>query len=279
VPGPSSRAFPGLRLTNPVLVCHTRSVVKRAVDWAITLPFVLSFVVVLLVFDPIQRVARLFGQRPQEIAAGWLQVWLVRSLYVSGARLSVERSPAVEKNTPYIIVSNHQSMFDIPFAGSLLFSNFPKYVSKKSLARWLPSISYNLRRGGNALIERSDRDQATKAIRKLGEYAQRRGVSALIYPEGTRARAGVLQPFKMTGVLELLRAAPNLPVVPFAVDNSWKLLRHSLLPMPFGTRLRVWIGDPIKRHPDEDPKALVEQARRGIEMTLERWREAESANA
>jgi len=252
---------------------------KRFADWAITFPFMLCFFAVLLVFDPIQRIARLFGQHPQEIAAGWLQVWLVRCLYVTGARIRVERSPSIQENTPYLILANHQSMFDIPFAGSLLFSNFPKYVSKKSLAKWLPSISYNLRRGGNALIERGDREQAIQKIRELGQRARERNVSVLIYPEGTRARAGELQPFKPGGALALLETAPKIDIVPMAVDNSWKLLRHNLLPVPFGLELRVWIGDPIARHPGEDPLALIAEVRSGIEKTLDRWRAGENAKA
>jgi hypothetical protein len=38
----------------------------------------------------------------------------------------------------YIFVSNHQSVFDIPIIGALLRSNFPKYVSKRELARCRP---------------------------------------------------------------------------------------------------------------------------------------------
>ena len=268
---------PGATVTEAAHVCDTQGVLKRVADWVITLPFILSFFAVLLVFDPIQRVAHLFGQRPQEIAAGWLQVWLVRALYVSGARVSVERSPLVQEDTSYLVFANHQSMFDIPFAGSLLFSNFPKYVSKVSLSKWLPSISYNLRHGGHALIERSNREQATQAIASLGRTAKERGVSVLIYPEGTRARQGELGRFRTGGAVALLEAAPDLPVVPFAIDNSWKLLRHNLLPMPFGTKLRVWIGDPIARSPDEDPTELLHAVRAQIEKTLARWRGSESA--
>lgn len=257
-------------------LCDTLSVWKRIADWAVTLPFLVCFAAVLLVFDPIQRIAHLFGQRPQEIAAGWLQIWLLRALYITGARLEVERSPAVQENTPYIVLANHQSMFDIPVHGTVLFSNFPKYVSKKSLARWLPSISYNLRFGGNALIERSDWEQATRAIRELGERAQERGVSVVLYPEGTRARAGALGRFKPGGALTLLEAAPDLAVISVAIDNSWKIMRENLFPVPSGTRIRVYIGEPVSRRPDEDRLALVQQARTEIEKTLDRWRSSEA---
>jgi hypothetical protein len=61
-------------------------------------------------------------------------------------------------------------------------------------------------------------------------------------------------------------------VVPVAIDESWRLLRYNYLPVPFGTRVRVWLGPPIARHPDEDRAALVERVRDEIATTLGRWR-------
>jgi 1-acyl-sn-glycerol-3-phosphate acyltransferase len=252
---------------------------KSAAAWVTTPVFVVSFAAVLFLFDPIQRIAMLFSRHAQQVAAGWLQVWLMRSLYFSGASIRVERSAKVEKDTSYLIVGNHQSLIDIPLVGALLFSNFPKYVSKQSLAKWIPSISYNLRNGGHALIERTNREQAIAAITLLGQSARERGVSVLIYPEGTRSRAGELRRFRTGGALALLEVAPDLEVVPFVVDNSWQFLRHNLRPVPFGIELKVWIGDPIARHADEDPAELIHEVRSQIEKTLERWRGGEAPNA
>ena len=86
-------------------------------------------------------------------------------------------------------------------------------------------------------------------------------------------------PFKPAGALTLLEAAPELAVVPVAIDNSWKLLRHNILPVPFGTRLRVYIGEPVARHAGEDRMALVQGARSEIESALERWRSCEGPDA
>jgi 1-acyl-sn-glycerol-3-phosphate acyltransferase len=244
----------------------------RLLDWIVTFPFLIGFGSALLVFDPLQRIARLFGQRPQEVMVGALQWVLIHTFKLSGMRLSVERSPLVEPHTPYVVISNHQSMLDVPIFGGLLFTNYPKYVSKRSLGKGIPSISYNLRRGGNALIDRDDRAQAQAEIRALGERAQSRGVSAVIYPEGTRSRDGTLRPFKPGGTLNLLDAAPKLAVVPAVIDGSWRLLRYNLFPIPFGVHVRVRFADPIERTPDQDPAALLEQARTEIAATLDRWR-------
>lgn len=241
-------------------------------DWVFSIPFLVAFGLVLVVFDPLQRVARLFGPRPHEVVVGLLQVSLLGAFRLCGIRLDVERSPAVAPRTPYVIIANHQSLFDIPILGALLFTNYPKYVSKRELARWLPSISYNLRRGGNGLIDRGDRTQAERVIRTLGARAQERRVSVVIYPEGTRARTGELGHFRPAGTLALLEAAPQLAVVPVAIDGSWRLLCHNLMPVPFGVRIRLRFGNPIPRGEANDDPAIFERARAEIEETLRVWR-------
>ncbi len=248
-------------------------------DWVFSLPFLIAFGLILIVFDPLQRVARLFGPRPHEVVVGLLQTSLLGAFRLCGTRLQVDRSPAVAPRTPYVIIANHQSLLDIPILGALLFSNFPKYVSKRELARWIPSISFNLRRGGNAVIDRGDRVQAEQAIRALGARAQERRVSVVIYPEGTRARTGELGRFKHTGTLALLEAAPQLEVVPVAIDGSWRLLCHNLMPVPFGVRIRLRFGQPIPRGEANDDPVIFERARTEIEETLRLWRWEDSEAA
>ena len=250
------------------------TVPHRVLSWATTLVFLPAFGAILVVFDLAQRIAYLFGSRPQEYVAGAVQWVIVRAFGICGTRLVVERSPGVRPWTPYIIVSNHQSMFDIVILGSLFFSNFPKYVSKRSLGRWIPTVSYNLRVGGHVLIDRGDAPGAVAAIRELGRRVRAGRCSAMIFPEGTRSRRGALGAFKPAGTIALLEEAPETLVVPVAIDESWRLLRHNYLPVPFGTRVRVHVGEPIARRADEDPSALLARVHAAIADALGRWRHA-----
>jgi len=245
----------------------------RLLDWLFTPLFLLAFGVTLLVFDPLQRLARLLGRRPQEVVAGALQLCLMWTLRLCGTRLSVERDASVAPHTPYILIANHQSMFDVPMFGALLFTNYPKYVSKRELSHWIPSISYNLRRGGNGLIDRGDREQAEVVIRELGRRSQERGVSVVIFPEGTRARSGAMGRFRRAGTLALLDAAPNLAVVPVAIDGSWRLLAHNLLPIPFGVRVRIRFCSPLPRDGTAEGAELLARSREKIIATIRGWRE------
>lgn len=243
----------------------------RLRDWFFTIPLLAGFGVCLLVHDIAGRFVRPFGLRPFEYVMASLQRSLMTVFRISGTRIEIERHDAVVPHTGYAVISNHQSLFDIAIIGGELFTNFPKYVAKRELGRWIPGVSLNLRWGGNAVIDRGHRTQAIRAIRAMASDAQERGVSVVIFPEGTRSRDGSLGPFKLAGAKALLDAADRLPVVPVTIDGSWRLLVNRMFPVPFGTRVRLRIGAPIDRTPD-DAAAVLEAAATEIRSTLEAWR-------
>lgn len=244
----------------------------RVLSWLGTIAFLPVFGLILVVFDVAQRLARLFGQRPQEYVAGVLQAAIVAAFRLCDTRLLVERAAGFRSGASYIVISNHQSMFDIALIGAVLFWCFPKYISKRSLGRGIPSVSYNLRRGGHVLIDRGDGGAAVATIRGLAERAQRDGVSPVIFPEGTRSRRGALGDFRRAGIMALLDAAPDLPVVSLTIDESWRLLAHNMFPVPWGVRVRLSIGEPIPRRREEDREQLIERVREEMQQTLTRWR-------
>ena len=93
---------------------------------------------------------------------------------------------------------------------------------------------------------------------------------SVIAPEtGAFVRQAIAQALTL---LQLLDAAPTLEVVPIALDESWRIVRHGLRPVPFGTRVRIRIGDPIPRAAGEDRAALLRGVEAWIRGTLEGWR-------
>ncbi len=244
---------------------------RKIRDWILTIPFLIAFGLTLVIFDLAGRAVRPFSMRWFEAVMAALQRTLMALFRISGTRVEVERSPHIEPSKGYAVISNHQSLFDIAVIGGVLFTNYPKYVAKKELGRWIPSISLNLRHGGNALIDRRNPGQAVDAITSMARIAQHRNVSVVIFPEGTRSRDGSLRRFKQTGSKALLEAADRLAVIPAAIDGSWKLLRHNLFPIPFGTRIKIRFGDPIERMRD-DAEAVVTAAEEWIHSTLGEWR-------
>lgn len=244
---------------------------RRMLAWIPTIPFLLAFGLTLVLFDVAGRVVRPFSLRAFENVMAGLQRTLTALFTICGTRLEIERPPSILPHTGYVVISNHQSLFDITILGGMLFTNFPKYVAKKELARGIPSISLNLKRGGNALIDRTDRRQALRAIQDMATTAQERGVSVVIFPEGTRSRDGSLGEFKKAGSIALLRHADALPVVPMAIDGAWQLMEHNMMPVPWGMTVRVRFGEPIPRTPG-DGEAMLARAEEFISSTLDEWR-------
>ena len=128
-------------------------------------------------------------------------------------RLRVEgRWPA--RRGPFVVVANHQSMLDI-----LMLSRLPremKWVAKEALFR-TPWVGWMLRMAGDIPIRRGDPESGGEALARARTYLER-GMSVMIFPEGTRSAKGTLLPFK-SGAFRLALEA-GVPVLPIAVHGT-----------------------------------------------------------
>ena len=226
---------------------------NREASWAYILGWVftpiqlIAFGAVLGVFHPLQIVARVFGYQAHKVTVDYMCGLLLTSLRIVGTRFKVIRKHTIPKGVPIVLVSNHQSMYDIPIHSWFIREFHCKFISKVELGKYIPSVSYNLRHGGSILIDRSNPRTALPKIKKFGRFIEEKRYTACIFPEGTRARTGKLRDFKTSGFVALLKEMPNAVIVPVAVDGSWKLLRHKLLPIPFGTLVRTTYLKPISQ--------------------------------
>lgn len=240
-------------------------------DWFFSVLTLCVFGVTFVYYDLKGRLALRRSPEAFDATMADLQRRLIDSFRISGVSVTIEGAEFVEDGTAFIFVSNHQSMFDVPIFGGLLTGKFPKYVAKASLAKGIPAVSLNLRSGGNALIDRGDREQALEAIADMGRACEERQVSAVIFPEGTRSRDGSVGEYRIGGLESLMRSAPTMPVVPTAIDGSWKVFENNMFPIPYGTPVRVRLGPPIARHEGEDHAAILEACRQHAVDTLAEW--------
>lgn len=240
-------------------------------DWLFSIPTLIVFGLILGLGELVGRFTLLFGMVAYEQMMAGLQRALIWAFSISGVSVDVEGQRNLESSGGYIFVSNHQSMFDIPIFGGILSNYIPRFVAKRSLAKGIPTVSLYLREGGHALIDRGDRTQALDAIAYMGAWCEDRGVAAVIFPEGTRSRDGSLGSWKVAGLEALLAAAPDLKIVPTVIDGSWKVFANNMMPVPFGTDVRVRVGKPIDRSPDEDPEAILGECREFAQDTLDEW--------
>ena len=196
-----------------------------------------------------------------------MNLCLLRSLYIGGDSVSFINNQNLPVGRPMIFISNHQSTFDIPPLIWFLRKYHAKFISKIELTRGIPSISFNLKYGGAANIDRKDPRQSITEIVKLGNNMKEKNWSAVIFPEGTRSKDGKIKPFQSAGIAALLKKCPNALLVPIAIKNSWKLVRYGYYPFNTFTHVTFEVLEPIepeKRPADELVKLAEERIREAL---------------
>ncbi|GAA4334240.1 hypothetical protein GCM10023149_41500 [Mucilaginibacter gynuensis] len=163
-----------------------------------------------------------------------------------------------------IIIANHQSLGDIPPMIYFFRKYHAKFISKIELAKGIPSISYNLRVGGGANIDRKDPRQSITELVKLASRMKENKWSAMIFPEGTRSKDGKVKTFQSAGIATLLKKCPDALLVPVAITNSWKMVRYGLYPLNTFIPMTWEVLEPVepeKRPVDELVREIEERIR------------------
>ena len=221
----------------------------------------------LVVFQPVQWLSlKLGGYKAHKKSVDALNFCLLISYYALGCSIKFKMMEELPKNRPIIFVANHQSMYDIPPLIWFLRDYHAKFISKIELTKNIPSISFNLRHGGGANIDRKDSKQAVGEILKLGERMHKNNWSAVIFAEGTRSKDGKMKDFQVGGIATILKKAPNALIVPVAVQNSWKIVRNGLLWLDAFHPIKFTVLKPIEPadRPYEDSVKEAEMAIRAV---------------
>lgn len=241
---------------------------KTLLSYILTPIYHLYFGLMLVLFHPVQVAARhIFGDQARKKVVDSLNFCLVKGLYLLGCKIKFSGFEKIPDNRPIIIVSNHQSLYDIPAIVHGFRKYYPKFISKIELSRNLPSISYNLKYGKSALIDRKNGTQAVKEIFKLGKLIQENNYAACIFPEGTRSKTGRVKKFMTAGVNTLVRAAPSAVIIPFVIDGHSQLTQKGLFPLRFGQKITFTVLDPVEPK-DQPVEELVNRIQVAIEKAL-----------
>jgi len=195
---------------------------------------------------------------------GYFAHWCARTwsrliLRTTGVRVDVTGLERLVPGRTYLFVANHQSIYDIP----ILFWSLPyqlRIIAKESLGR-VPFLGWHLRRTGHMLVDRRRPDRA--AIFFWASRLTSKGLSLIMFPEGTRSRDGRVRRFKGGSFYLALEA--GMPVVPLSVVGS----RHVMLKGRLATypgRVSLLVHDPIDTSElsGTDPKAFAQRVRQII---------------
>lgn len=200
--------------------------------------------------------------------------WLI--LATTGVEVSVTGLEKLNPKQTYVFASNHQSIYDIP----VLFASLPfqlRIIAKKSLGSF-PVLGWHLQRTGHLLVDRSQ-SSPQRVFRWANELTSR-GLSLIIFPEGTRSRDGRLGPFKGGPFYPAVQA--GLAIVPISVIGSRHVMRKGQLTTKPGF-VRVVVHDPIETAAAAEPdmravRALAQRVREIVRPPVEAEAEAQTSN-
>lgn len=199
--------------------------------------------------------------RSGEIAVRIGRIWVSWILGTCGIRVEAEGAGDLVAQQPVVIMSNHQSHFDIPALVATLPISW-RFVAKRELT-WLPFFGWALVMGGHVIIDRSRQRRAIASLERAAARV-RAGTNVIIFPEGTRSRDGALGAFK-SGGFHLARRA-GVPIVPASISGSREIHRRGSLAVHGGT-IRVRYGAPVPTA-GRELRELEEAVRSAIEAGL-----------
>jgi 1-acyl-sn-glycerol-3-phosphate acyltransferase len=152
----------------------------------------------------------------------------------------------------YLIMSNHQSLYDIPVLFRAVGANL-RMIAKRELFH-VPIFGGALAAAGFVAIDRRDRNAALRSLQRARDLLAS-GTHVWIAPEGTRSRTGELLPFKKGAFYLALEA--RLPILPVTLSGTRDALPAKGIRSSRGANVRVTI------HPHVDPQPYAARGRRG----------------
>jgi 1-acyl-sn-glycerol-3-phosphate acyltransferase len=184
-------------------------------------------------------------------------------------KISIEGREKIRGKKPYVIISNHQSVLDILILNCLRYRW--KWISKIENNK-VPVLGWYMWMARYIYVDRGNKESKAEMIEKCAE-SLRKGISVMMFPEGTRSRDREIAPFKLGAFqLALMTDKSILPVV---VDGTGGVLpKHGLI-FSSGHHLKLRVLDPV--HPGSfgtaNPEELASKFRSLMVDELKKMRE------
>jgi len=171
----------------------------------------------------------------------------------------------------YVMVSNHQSLLDIPLM-KCLGMNF-RWVSKSENLK-IPILGQSMRMAGYIPIERGSKESVIKMMER-SEKVLNSGGSIFIFPEGSRSPDNDIHRFK-SGAFRLAMKT-NMPILPVLLDGTGEVFRGKSFILNSGHKLKLKILKPLppSEFATDDPDKLASHVRSVMVEALEDMRRNE----
>lgn len=180
-------------------------------------------------------------------------------LFISGIRVKITGLENIDRKAVYVFASNHSSQIDIT-ALQWGIPNRLSMIFKKELAR-IPFFGWQLYLGPYIVVDRKDPLAAMKSLEKAKRMMDKKKISVLVFPEGTRSKTGEVQQFKRGAFY--LAAHSGYPIVPITINGTEKIMPKGTFKLKSGI-VYLHFDKPIKTDnikSKQDELALMERVR------------------
>ena len=190
------------------------------------------------------------------------RAWGAGLLKANGIGLTTKGLDLLDPDQPYVFASNHTSLVDI-WALMAALPHSLRFVAKQEMLK-LPVLGRAMQSSGHIFIDRKRLKSAFGAY-DAAAASIRNGISAAVFPEGTRSPDGTLMSFKRAPFV--LAIAAGVPVVPVYIPDAWKILAPGSIRIRPGS-VEVRFGDPIPTEglTVEDRGSLADRTRMAVEQ-------------
>jgi 1-acyl-sn-glycerol-3-phosphate acyltransferase len=191
-------------------------------------------------------------------------LWSRLNGYLTPICVTVAGKDNIDRKQSYVIVSNHQSQYDIFVLYGWLGIDF-KWVMKQEL-RKIPGIGIGCEKLGHIFIDRSNHERALASLNAAKSKIVN-GTSVIFFPEGTRSKDGSLAAFKKGAFKMALDL--ELPILPVTVTGTGKILPPNTVDL-FPGKAKIIIHRPlnIDGYNDDNIHALMDRTHAAIKSAL-----------
>ncbi|HWA07531.1 MAG TPA: lysophospholipid acyltransferase family protein [Ignavibacteria bacterium] len=175
-----------------------------------------------------------------------MRVWTRGVLFIFGIKVNVSGTENVKPGEGKIYISNHASYLDI-FVQLAYMPDNVRMIYKKEINK-VPILGWAMYCAGFISIDRGNVRDAMKSLDKAADRV-RKGLSAVIYPEGTRTNDGKIGEFKR-GMFFLADKA-KADIIPVTLTGTFELMPPGSSKVKPGT-VNMVIDKPIKYRKDKE---------------------------
>lgn len=208
-------------------------------------------------FSVLVLCSSLFSQRfARYFAVAWARV----NSFFTPMAVTVEGRNHMDPDQSYVIVANHQSLYDIYVLYGWLGVDF-KWVMKKELEK-VPALGSACKALGHIFIDRSNTEAALESI-NTAKSKITGGTSVVFFPEGSRSSDGKVGAFKKGAFKMALDL--GLPILPVTLVGTRAVLpKGSVNLMPGTAKMIVHPPVSLEGYSEKNMKKLIVKTRSTI---------------